>query len=104
LEVFQAKYDGDGSKILSWNGNVYRVYGGVENNSKLIGDKFASVDSGNKNSEAVYAVNGYPTDQWVIHLTSRMMGAYSLYKEENVTDIPEELEKEVSKYETESSE
>lgn len=91
LEVFTAKLV-SGQYVLSWNDNVYHGYGFVDDNSELIGDKFASVDTGSENSSYIYLAKGYKPDQWVIFCNTPFMGAYVLYKADGVTEIPPEFE------------
>ncbi len=90
-EVFKAELVSD-RYVLSWNDKVYYGYGFVDDNSNLIGEKFAAVDSGGKNAMSIYLVNGYEPEQWAIFSESTLMGSHVLYKEDDVTDIPAEFE------------
>lgn len=91
LEVFTAKLVSD-QYVLSWNSNVYHGYGFVDDDNELISDKFASVDTGSKNSSSIYLVKGYAPEQWVIYYDTPLMGSYVLYKADSVTEIPTEFE------------
>jgi hypothetical protein len=97
LAVFKGEYIDD-FLVLSHEGIVYHVYVGIGNNSNLIGDKIATIDDGYKNSDAVFAVKGYPQDQWVILRISNIMSAYVLYKADGVEDIPEAFSKLYEEY------
>lgn len=90
-EVFKAELVSD-RYVLSWNDNVYHGYGFIDDNSNLIGEKFATVDSGGKNAMSIYLVNGYEPEQWVIFSESTLMGSHVLYKEDDVADTPAEFE------------
>lgn len=89
-QVFKAELASD-RYVLSWNDKVYRSYGFLNDNSGLIGEKFASVDTGYKNSCSIYLVNGYEPEQWIIFSESSFMGTYTLYKEDSVTETPSEF-------------
>ncbi|MDR2646873.1 MAG: hypothetical protein LBB67_01940 [Oscillospiraceae bacterium] len=104
LEVFQGEHS-DGFEVLTWKEKTYHQYvllGGV---SDLVGEKFAKVETEGRKSEAIFKIKGgYPVEQWVIHLDTNMMGCYTLYKEDGVTDIPAEFEELLAAYEREIQE
>jgi hypothetical protein len=93
LEIFKGEVNSESTFVLYWNDKTYYPYGFMENDSDFIGKKIGLVDKGDGNSEAVFAVNGYPSNQWVIrkYFNTNVMGVYTLYKEISVTDIPAEF-------------
>jgi hypothetical protein len=97
LEEFKGEYF-ENFLLLYWNENAYLPCGSVENSSDLIGEKIATVDDGYKNESAVYTINGYSRNQWVIFRDTNIMETYTLYKEVDVKDMPTELEEQVYKY------
>ena len=82
---------GDGYVAISWNNNLYVPYCAISNSDR--GKQIGIVD-GDKDDK-VYEYNGYSANEWIINIyESGLMDGAMLYREINVTDIPDGLQSE----------
>jgi hypothetical protein len=79
----------DNGACLQWGSRTYSFYCAVPKDS-LIGKQIAVI--GDDKKHKVFEVNGYPKDQWIIEYYDVMMSVYALYKADDVTDVPSELQ------------
>jgi hypothetical protein len=84
--------NGDYQAII-WDGKTYVPYCAIS--KKDCGKQIGIVDGDNK--DKVYEYNGYSTDEWIANMyVSGLMDAPMLYREINVTVIPNGLKSEYS--------
>ena len=77
---------GDGYVAIAWDKNLYVPYCAVSKSD--LGKQIGIVD-GDKD-DRVYEYKGYSTNEWLINMyESGLMDSAMLYREINVTDIPE---------------
>ena len=82
---------GDEYTAIVWDENTYVPYCAISKSG--CGKQIGIVD-GDKD-DRIYEYNGYSTDEWIISMyVSGLMDAPMLYREINVTDIPEGLQSE----------
>lgn len=82
----------DDSSVIVWEGRTYVPYCSVFKNTSC-GNQIGIVD-GDKNNK-LYEYKGYSTEEWIVNAyDSKIMDGAVLYKEINVTEIPEEIEAE----------
>lgn len=82
---------GDGYVAISWNNNLYVPYCAISNSD--LGKQIGIVDG--DNDDKVYEYNGYSANEWIINIyESGLMDGAMLYREINVTDIPDGLQSE----------
>jgi hypothetical protein len=74
----------DSNRDIMWNGMTFSAYGLA--NESLRGDWFGIIE--NEKYMRVYLCEGEDPNEWLIVIYSTSMGAYILYKEENVATIP----------------
>jgi len=79
----------DNGSRLKWGNRTYTFYSAVPKDS-LIGKQIAIIDGDKKHK--VFEVKGYSKEDWIIEHYDVIMSVYSLYKADNVTDIPTELQ------------
>ncbi|HEX3037657.1 MAG TPA: hypothetical protein VHO94_01520 [Oscillospiraceae bacterium] len=84
------KYDGNNSSYLLWGKNEYSCYGIISEDNE-IGKQIGTV-AGVSDSR-VFEVKGQSPQCWLIVTNSDEMTIYSLYKEDSVSDIPSNLQK-----------
>ena len=81
----------DGYTAIVWGENTYVPYCAIQRNE--CGKQIGFVD-GDKDNR-VYEYDGYSTDEWIISIyVSGLMDGAMLYREINVTDIPDGLQSE----------
>ena len=74
--------------VLKCGDITYTFFSGLPNTS-LKGEQLGIIDGDEKHK--VYHVKGFSADEWVIEYLDVIMSTYSLYKANQVTDIPNEL-------------
>ena len=74
----------NGSK-LEWGDRTYSFYS-AKPNAVQIGKQVAIVDDDRKHK--IFEVKGYSHEEWIIEYYDVIMSTYSLYKSDDVTDVP----------------
>jgi len=89
--VVNPQYDENGGLLtcqyeLHWNGREYEAFGNIIENES-VGKLFGLTDM--NGSDRVYLTVGEKPEEWLIWAMYQPMGLFLLYKEKNVTAIPD---------------
>ena len=84
-----ANFEELGNGAVLKYGDITYTFFGVLNEPLIKGKQFGIVAGDKKHK--IYEVSGFPTREWVIEYLDVIMSTYSLYKADNVSEIPDEM-------------